>query len=85
MLLDLNELNKHWTRNDVSYFVIPLLGKIKGEGIERQHLIPCINTTMFGIRVKTLLRGLIKLKRGQGYIKGPAISDCVGKLWLYVN
>ena len=30
--------------------------------------------------METLVRRLIKLTQEQGHIKGPAISDCTGKL-----
>ena len=79
LLLDMNGLMKHWKRNDGTYFLIPLLGRIKGEEVERPHLIPCVNTTSTQIRIKEVVRRLMKLKLKQGIITGPAISDCQGK------
>ena len=75
----MNELIKHWKRNDGTYFLIPLLGRIKGEDVERPHLIPCANTTSTNIQVKAVLRRLMKWKIKQGIVTGPAISDCQGK------
>jgi len=45
LLIDLDGTNRHWKRNDGSYLVIALKGKIKGETIDREHLIPCTNKT----------------------------------------
>ena len=48
-LLDLAGLNQFWSRNDGTYFIIVLLGNIKGENVDRRHLIPCSNMTSSGI------------------------------------
>ena len=56
-----------------------MLGRIKGEDVERPHLIPCANTTSTNIQVKAVLRRLMKWKIKQGIVTGPAISDCQGK------
>ena len=50
-LLDLGGLRTNWTRNDGRYFLVALLGKIKGEKVRRSHLIPCINLTSSRIPV----------------------------------
>ena len=78
LLLDMNGLIRHWKWNDGTYFLIPLLGRIKGEDVERPHLIPCINTTSTTINAKAVVRRLMKLKMKQGIVTGPAISDCHG-------
>ena len=79
LLLDMNGLVKHWKRNDRTYFLIPLLGRIKGEEVERPHLIPCANTTSTLIKTKAVVRRLMHLKMKQGFVDGPAISDCQGR------
>ena len=75
----MNGLIKHWKRNYGTYFLIPLLGRIKGEDVERSHLIPCVNTTSTLIKTKAVVRRLMQLKMKQGFVVGPAISDCQGK------
>ena len=79
LLIDLKGLNEKWNHNDGTYFHIPLLGKIKGETLDRSHLIPCINETSSGIQVKAVVKRLVKLKRTQGLRDGPAISDTLGR------
>lgn len=79
-LLDLKGLNKYWKKCKDEYVLVPLLGKFKREHQESQHLIPCINVTKSGIKVRSTLRYLIKKKRKLGFIDGPAITDTAGKL-----
>ena len=61
-LLDLKGLHANWSRNVGSYFIVALLGKIKGEKFDRAHLIPCSNTTSSGIKVKEIVEKLMKNK-----------------------
>jgi hypothetical protein len=79
-LLDLAGLNQTFLAGGDKYIVIALLGKIKGESGDRAHLLPCVLITSSGIEVKTLVLWLIDLKRTQGFIDGPAISDMYGKV-----
>ena len=48
-ILDFSGLNEFLSRNNDSYFIVCLLGKIKGENVDRRHLIPCSNVTISGI------------------------------------
>lgn len=50
----------NWDRNDGRFFYICLFGKIKGEDTARLHLIPCINKTGSGIKVKFIVERLLK-------------------------
>jgi hypothetical protein len=54
---------------------VTLRGKIKGEHNQREHQLPCTLTTSSGINIKESIDRLIKLKKSQGRISGPAISD----------
>ena len=74
--LALDGFHEHWSRNDGSYFLICLLGKMKGENSERSHLTSCNNTPATKINVKAIFQRLINLKKGQGFIQGPAVSYC---------
>jgi hypothetical protein len=79
-LLDLAGLNRKFLAGGDKYIVIALLGKIKGESGDRAHLLPCVPITSSGIEVKTSVSRLMDLKRAQGFIDGPAISDVFGKV-----
>jgi len=57
-----------------------LLGKLKGEHHDLQHLIPCCNRTSTGINVRRTLDRLIELKRSANLTQGPAISTVDGKV-----
>ena len=65
VLLDLQGINEKWKSNDGTYILIALLGKMKGETLDKSHLIPCANITNTGIKVKSIVRRLAKLKRKQ--------------------
>ena len=78
-LLDLDGLNRHMVEDNKGYFVIGLLGKIKGENNEKLHLVPCSNVTSSGIKVKNTVVQLLKFKKKTGFISGPAITKLNGK------
>ena len=61
--LDLLGINENWKSNDGTFILIDLLGKMKGETLDRSHLIPCVNGTGTGIKVKYIVNRLAKLKR----------------------
>ena len=75
VLLDLQDINEKWKSNDGTFILIALLGEMKGETLDRSHLIPCANITRTGIKVKSIVRRLAKLKRSQKLIDGPEIFD----------
>ena len=80
-LLDLEGLIRY--KNEVAreYFIIALLGKIKGETNDKAHLIPCINETSSGIKVKRLVDRLVDQKSKLGIKDGPVITNIEGKLY----
>ena len=63
VLLDLQGINEKWKSNDGTFILIDLLGGMKGETLDRSHLIPCVNGTGTGIKVKYIVNRLAKLKR----------------------
>jgi hypothetical protein len=77
-LLDLAGLNRKFDAGGEKYVVIALLGKIKGETDDRDHLLPCVPITSSGINVRETVSRLIEFKRSRGIIDGPAISDVAG-------
>jgi hypothetical protein len=81
-LLDLGGLRKH--AMDVceshEYFLIPLMGKVKGEHHDRCHLLPFTFRTLLGIEPHMWINRLLCLKEKQGLIDGPAISDAKGRV-----
>ena len=68
--LNLEGLDQHWQRNSVRYFIIALVGKIKGEIVDRSHLILCTNNTLSGINVGETGKRLIVLKAVQAFKRG---------------
>jgi hypothetical protein len=79
-LLNLSGLTQKLNAGANKYIVIALLGQIKGESGDRAHLIPCVPVTSSGIDVRALIRNLMSLKRAQGLVDGPAISDITGQV-----
>ena len=77
-LLDLGTLRKLKERATNEYFWLSLLGKLKGEKVEKEHNIPCINITSSGINVKRIVYRLMEEKEKLGITNGPAISDRKG-------
>jgi hypothetical protein len=62
--------------------VIALLGKIKGESDDRDHLLPCVPMTSSGVDVRTSVARLMEFKQAPGHVSGPAISDINGRVFL---
>jgi hypothetical protein len=81
-LLDLGGLRVHKIdeRTSQKYFLIPLMGKVKGEHHDRCHLIRCMTQTDLGIRPYQWVKMLVQLKERQGLTEGPAISDEKGRV-----
>jgi hypothetical protein len=77
-ILDLEGLHHHWGVGDGTYVIVTLQGAVKGESIDRDHLLPCVFVTLSGVNVKASLKRLMDLKAGQGFTNGPAISDLGG-------
>ena len=80
LLLDLKTLRKLKERATDDYFWLSLLGRLKGEKVEKEHNIPCTNITLSGINVRRIVYRLIDKKEEIGYSEGPAISDDKGIL-----
>jgi hypothetical protein len=81
LLLDLDGLRRHRGEGGIEYFIIALLGKIKGEHHDLAHLLPCVPVTGSGIQVQQAVHDLIDLKEKYGFRDGPAISDISGKAY----
>jgi hypothetical protein len=80
-LLDLGGLRSHRVDDKKEkHFLIPLLGKVKGEHHDRCHLLPCTMTTDSGIRPYEWIKMLMIVKEKQGLTNGPAISDEQGRV-----
>ena len=65
------EMNEDWC-------VVALKGKIKGESIERDHILPCANITSSGINVRVWLQMLVKAHSMAGRKGGPGITNWDG-------
>jgi hypothetical protein len=82
-LLDLAGLNRKFAAGGNKYVVIALLGRIKGETGDRDHLLPCVPVTSSVIDVKASVARLIEFKRSRGLVGGPAISDVAGNVLFH--
>jgi hypothetical protein len=80
LLLDLKGMIQHSDKGDDTYFVVALLGKIKGEHHDRCHLLPCANTTSSGINTRGWLGALVNERVGKGEVDGPLFVDENGKI-----
>jgi hypothetical protein len=81
-LLDLGGLRLH-TINDnkrSKYFLILLMGKVKGECHHRCHLLTCCLLTAMDIKPFDWIQKLTDAKKKQGLFDGPAISDKRGRV-----
>jgi hypothetical protein len=84
LLLDLEGCRKHFNscfRDDgdpSKHIVIALLGSVKGEPNERQHLIPSVNVTKSGIQVQRWLRQSLAANFTKGKVSGPVLCDANG-------
>jgi hypothetical protein len=81
-LLDLEGLWKYSVDlNQASnYFLIPLMGMVKGEYHDCCHLLPCTFQTKSGIKPYVWINRLKEMKHKQGFVDGPAISDEKGRV-----
>jgi hypothetical protein len=80
LLLDLSGLWKHWTE-ERDYVIVTLLGRVKGESGDRRHLLPAVDVTSSGIRVKRSISRLMYAHSRAGRKHGPAIADERGNLF----
>jgi hypothetical protein len=82
-LLDLGGLLRHQpTTQDKKkgFFLIPLLGKVKGEHHDRCHLLPCTYKSSSGIEPYAWINQLLVVKKEQNLQDGPAFSDEKGRV-----
>jgi hypothetical protein len=76
LLLDLAGCLKHFSADDTKdHVVFALLGTVKGEHLERQHLLPTVNETQSGIPVRRWLKRILGANRMCGRSSGPAFCD----------
>lgn len=81
LLMDLEGLRKHFNSqfgddgSPEKHVVIALLGQVKGEHNERQHLIPSVNVTKSGIEVRRWVRRTLAANFAEGRKTGPAFCD----------
>jgi hypothetical protein len=77
---DGNQLNQKFAAGGSRYVVIALLGKIKGEPDDRDHVLPCVPVTSSEKNIRALIGRLVKFKKDQGHEDGPAILDVNGRV-----
>jgi len=94
LLIDLAGIIKYNTE-DRDHVIITILGKVKGESQNINHLVPSVCITNSGINVKNTIMQAIDLKKCLGFNTGPVISDSKGimrttksldeQLWLLLE
>ena len=76
LLVDLAGLRKNLVKGqDEGYVIIALLGQVKGEHGEREHLLPTASETRSGIKVRRWVQRLIAVNQVRGRVAGPAFCD----------
>ena len=80
-LVDLTGMRKNWKKGWPRYFLVALLGKVKGETHDRAHLLPCACVTSSGLQVLDIVQRLVTLKENTGTVGGPAMSNLQGNVF----
>jgi hypothetical protein len=76
LLLDLAGCLKYFSVNDTKdHVVFALLGTVKGEHLEREHLLPTVNETQSGIPARRWLKRVLGANRMCGQSSGPAFCN----------
>ena len=76
LLLDLGGLrnNSAKGRNE-SHAIVALLGQVKGEHGQRQHLLPTASVTQSGINIRGWIHRVLAVNQVLGRVSGPAFCD----------
>ena len=76
LLVDLGGLRKNLVKGlDKQYVIVALLGQVKGEHGEREHLLPTASVTRSGINVRGWVERLIAVNQTCGRETGPGFCD----------
>jgi hypothetical protein len=76
LLVDVGGLRKNLVKGlDKNYVIIALLGQVKGEHGEREHLLPTASITRSGINVRRWVQRVIAVNQVCGRVTGPAFCD----------
>ena len=62
-------------------FAVPLIGKLKGTGKVKKHVLRSVKVTSSGISVWWWLERLRRIIRSSGRTQGPAFCDIEGYVW----
>ena len=76
-LCDLEGVLDHFDTS-LDYVIIPLLGQGKGKHHSRQHLLPCVDKTDSGIKVKVWMQRDIAVHSITGRMRGPLFVNAEG-------
>jgi hypothetical protein len=76
LLVDLGGLRKNFVKGqNEDYVIVALLGQVKGEHGEREHLLPTASVTRSGIKVRQWVQRVIAVNQMCGRETGPAFCD----------
>lgn len=80
LLVDVTGMIANRHGEERHYFVIALLGMIKGEHHGRCHLLPSVKVTSSGICIHAWVSQLLDSKIRRGFTNGPLFLDWAGKV-----
>ena len=79
LLVDLAGCRDNFIKGiDENYVIVALLGQVKGEHGERQHLLPTASVTGSGLKVRQWMKRLLVTNQLAGRTSGPAFCDDQG-------
>ena len=79
LLLDLEGCRRNFVKGvEENYVIIALLGKVKGEHGERQHLLPTASVTRSGLKVRRWMQRVLITNQMSGRTTGPGFADDEG-------
>jgi hypothetical protein len=74
LLGDIKGMLKYEDKGNEEYFIVALLGKVKGEYQDWCHLLPCTAVNSSGIKVKEWVNALLETKKSHGQVDGTLFS-----------
>ena len=81
LLLDLGGILEHGNSiQDKNAIVVAFWGQFKGEHSERRHLLPSINITSSGIKVRQWIQRAVALSEQAGRSRGPLMQHITGDI-----
>jgi hypothetical protein len=72
LLVELGGIRKNFVKGlEEDYYIVALLGQVKGEHGEREHLLPMASVTHSGLQVRKWIKRVIAANQVCGHVSGP--------------